>query len=102
MLLDWLDASEAIAFAKGIARDVGLLFPLNPQKKLSASKKTERKNSKKLESIVVRTRAFKQSHRLNVYKKGRFLNTLKWELRAAGYEDSLIDEIVALLTPAVS
>ena len=32
MTLDWLDASEAVKFAKEIAREVGLLFPLNPQK----------------------------------------------------------------------
>jgi hypothetical protein len=102
MILDWLDAAEAVAFAKEIAREVDLLFPLNPQKRRRASTKSDKKNRRKLDGLVRRTRAFAQSHKLNIYKKGKFLNALKWELREAGYEDSLIDEIVALLTPVLA
>jgi hypothetical protein len=48
---------------------------------------------------VLRTRTFAQQHNLNVYKKAKLLNTIKWELRDSGHEETLINEIPALLTP---
>ncbi len=102
MIRDWLDATEAVAFARGIARDVDRLFPVNPRKGKRATTKTDLKHRKKLDDLVRRTRAFAHDHKLNVYKKGKFLNTLKWQLREAGHEETLIDEIVALLAPALA
>jgi hypothetical protein len=96
MIREWFDAGEAVVFARIIARDVDRLFPPGLQKKKKTSAK---KDQKKFDSLVLRTRAFAQQHKLNVYKKAKFLNTIKWELRDAGHEESLIDEIVALLAP---
>ncbi len=105
MIRDWLDATEAVAFAKDIAREVDRLLPVSPQSnktRRGSTKKADLKRRKKLDDLVRRTRAFAQEHRMNVYKKGKLLNTLKWELREAGYEATLIDEIVALLAPALA
>lgn len=101
MIRNWLDATEAVAFAKDIARDVDQLFPREPQKGRT-SKKLDLKNRKRLAQIVGRTRAFAREHPLNVYKKGKLLNTLKWALRESGHDQVLIDEIVALLAPALA
>lgn len=38
----------------------------------------------------------------NVYKKAKFLNTVKWKLRDAGHEEKLIDEMVSLLAASLS
>ncbi len=102
MIRNWLDATEAVAFAKDIARDVDRLFPLEPQKVRRPSKKLDLKNRKRLDQLVRRTHAFAREHPLNVYKKGKLLNTLKWSLRESGHEEALIDEIVALLAPALT
>ena len=99
MIRDWFDAREAVSFARAIARDIDRLFPTTPQKKKPASTK---RNQKKLDALVLRTRTFAQQHKLNIYKKGKILNTIKWELRDAGHEEALIDEIVALLTPQLN
>jgi len=99
MIREWFDAGEAVAFARTVARDVDRLFPPRPQKKNPTSAK---KNQKKLDALVLRTRAFAQQHKLNVYKKAKLLNTIKWELRDAGHEESFINEIVALLTPLLT
>lgn len=99
MIREWFDAREAVAFARGIARDIDRLFPPAPQKKKPTSAK---KDQKKLDSLVLRTRTFAQQHKLNVYKKAKLLNTIKWELRDAGHEEALVDEIVALLTPLLT
>jgi hypothetical protein len=96
MIREWFDAREAVAFARGIARDIDRLFPRTPQKGKPSSAKKDRK---KFDSLVIRTRTFAQQHRLNVYKKAKLLNTIKWELRDAGHEETRINDIVALLTP---
>lgn len=99
MIREWFDAEEAVAFARGIARDIDRLFPLAAQKQRTTSPKKEQK---KLDSIALRTRTFAQGHKLNVYKKAKLLNTIKWELRDAGHEDVLINEIIALLAPLLT
>ncbi len=99
MIREWFDAGEAVAFARGIATDINRLFPSAPKKKKPASPKKDRK---KFDSLVLRTRTFAQQHKLNVYKKAKLLNTIKWELRATGHDETFIDEIVALLTPLLT
>jgi len=99
MIRDWFDAKEAVDFARDIARDINRLFPPAPRAGKASSAK---KDKKKLDGLVIRTRKFAQQHKLNVYKKARLLNTIKWELKDAGQGDAVIDEIIALLTPVVS
>jgi hypothetical protein len=99
MIVDWFDVSEVVAFARAIARDIDRLFPPHAQNQKKSSPKKEQK---KLDSLALRTRSFAQAHKLNVYKKAKLLNTIKWELRDAGHEEPLIDEVIALLTPLLT
>jgi hypothetical protein len=99
MIREWFDARESVAFARGIVTDINRLFPASTQKRKPASTK---KDQKKFDSLVRRTRAFAQQHKLNIYKKAKLLNTIKWELRETGYDEALIDEIVAVLTPLLT
>jgi hypothetical protein len=99
MIRDWFDAREAVTFAQGVVRDIDRLFPHEPHRKKTT---TVKKDRKKLDALVLRTRAFAQQHRLNVYKKAKLLNTIKWRMRDAGHEEALIDEIISLLTPLLS
>lgn len=96
---DWLDAREAIDFGRDLARDIDQLFPVTPEQRKTIS---SIKGQKRLDSVLRRTRAFAQHHKLNIYKKAKLLNTLKWELRDSGHDDALIDEVVALLTPLLT
>ena len=95
MIREWFDTREVVAFAREIARELNRMHPIGNDVKNTASKKER----KKLDSIVFRTRTFAQQHKLNVYKKAKLLNTIKWDLRDAGQDAALIDEIVASLTP---
>jgi hypothetical protein len=96
MIRDWFDSREAVAFALGLVQDIARLFPLDPQRKKPTSIKKDRK---KLDALVIRTRTFAQEHKLNVYKKAKLLNAVKWQMRDAGHDEALIDEIIALLAP---
>lgn len=99
MILDWFKAGEAVLFAQEIVREINRLFPPIDQKGKAIPRKVF---EKKFENLISRTRTFGQKHNLNVYKKAKFLNTIKWELREAGYEEELIDDAIALITPLLN
>jgi len=96
MILDWFNAGEAVSFAKEIVRDVNRLFPPADNKgKAIPAKEYKRK----FESLIARIRAFSLKHKLNIYKKAKFLNTIKWEMKDAGHEDTIIKEFISFVVP---
>ena len=99
MILDWFDTGEAVLFAQEVVRDVNRLFPPTENKGKAIPKKTFQK---KFENLILRTREFATKHKLNIYKKAKFLNIIKWELREAGHEDAVVDEVIALITPLLN
>jgi len=102
MIGRWFDSDEAVDFGRAIAKDINRLFP--PEASPNASHRTisPKKEQKKLDGLALRIREFAKGHKLNVYKKAKLLNTVKWELRDAGHADKLIDEIIAFLTPLLT
>ncbi len=99
MILDWFNTREAVSLGREIAKDIDRLFPPTPQNRKPTPGK---KDQKKLDALMVRTRTFAQQRKLNIYKKAKLLNTVKWELRDAGHEEAFINEIIALLTPLLN
>jgi hypothetical protein len=96
MIRQWFDTTEVVEFASSIVRDAHALLDDRSQK---GRAKVAKKAGRKLDSILARTRAFGAQHKLNVYKKAKLLNTVKWGLREAGHTDADVDEIVGLLAP---
>lgn len=99
MILDWFKAGEAVLFAQEMAREINRLFPPTEQKGKAIPRKVF---EKKFESLIARTHVFAQKQKLNVYKKAKLLNTIKWELHEAGHEDELINDVIALITPLLN
>ena len=96
MILDWFNAEEAVLFAHEIVREVNRLFPPAEQKgKAVPAKEYQRK----FDSLIVRVRTFSSKHRLNIYKKAKLLNTIKWEMRDAGHEEVIVNEFISFLAP---
>lgn len=94
MIFDWLNTGEASLFAQELIRDINRLFPPVPQTGKTIQKKA---HQKKFGGLIVRARAFSAQHKLNIYKKAKLLNMIKWGMKDAGHEDALIDEIVSLM-----
>ena len=99
MILDWFNAQEAVLFANEIVRDINRLFPPTDQKGKAIPKKTYQK---KFDSLIVRTRTFSIKHKLNIYKKAKLLNTIKWEMKEAGHEEVIINEFISFITPLLN
>ena len=99
MVIDWFDVTSVVAFAEEVVLEVNRLLPLVQQQfKLHAGKKEQ----KKFDALMARVSTYARSNPLNVYKKAKFLNTVKWKLRDAGHEEKLIDEMVSLLAASLS
>ena len=96
MILDWFNAGEAVLFAHEIVREVNRLFPPAEQKGKAIPAKAYQR---KFDSLIVRVRTFSSKHRLNIYKKAKLLNTIKWEMRDAGHEEIVVNEFISFLAP---
>lgn len=99
MLFDWFDAREAISFADEVAKEIDRLLMAPAPGGRSRSVK---KGSKQFDALFARVREFSKKRNLNIFKKARFLNTIKWKLQDSGQDDTLVKEIVALLTIALN
>ncbi len=99
MILDWFNTEEVVLFAQEVVREVNRLFPPLEQKGKAIPTKLFQK---KFDSLIVRTRAFSLKHKLNIYKKAKLLNTIKWEMREANHEEAVIDEFISFLAPLLN
>ena len=99
MLLKMFDTTEVIVFAKEVVIDIDKLFPARPK---PPTPKTLEKDRKKLDTLIFRVRVFAKNHKLNIYKKAKFLNTIKWKLKDAHHEEAFINDMVALLATVLN
>lgn len=102
MLLSWLDTKEVDEFADSVVAELLQRFPPTGVD-LSTQKAIERV-VKNVDKIALRVVEFGRSRKLNVYKKARFGNRIKWALKEAQYPAQFVDvmtqELVTQLTLA--
>ena len=99
MILDWFNAGDAVLFAREIVGEINKLFPPEHLKGKAIPKKIYQK---KFDSLIIRTRTFATTHTLNIYKKAKLLNKIKWELREIVHEDDFINDLILFLTPLLN
>ncbi|MDD5249702.1 MAG: hypothetical protein PHY45_11985 [Rhodocyclaceae bacterium] len=83
MIFDWFDAREASRFGTSLADFVVERIP----------SKSPKKAPEALAKLFAQIERFKQTNRLNMYKKAKLGNAFKWKLRDYGYTDEFVDEI---------
>jgi hypothetical protein len=96
MILDWFNAGEAVLFAQEIVLDINRLFPPKEHKGKAIPAKVYQQ---KFDSLVVRIQTFSIKNKLNIYKKAKLLNTIKWEMKDAGHEEAIINEFISFIAP---
>jgi hypothetical protein len=94
MILGWLDTDAAIEFANSTSADIRKLMPPSEHE---PTRKEIGKRMKKLERVILNAKAFSASHKLNFYKKAKLANTLKWNLKEAGYSEEFVRDVVGLV-----
>lgn len=90
MLFSWLDAAAAKEFGTSLARFYIERIPVDSA---ASDKKFASKSKDLLEKMALQIARFKESNRLNTYKKAQLGNAFKWTLRDAGYDSTYIDRL---------
>ena len=91
-MFSWLSSKRSVKFAEDLATALMEMVPNDNT--LSDAKRLSKSNYAK-EKLVKRIQAFKQEEILNFYKTAKLLNTFKWALKDAGYDEAFIDGFAA-------
>jgi hypothetical protein len=89
MLFDWFNTKEVDAFADSVVAELQQRFPPSGVD-LSTQKAVDRV-AKNVDRLMGRVGEFARSRRLNLYKKARFGNRIKWALKEARYPELFVD-----------
>jgi 2'-5' RNA ligase len=102
MLGGWFNTRELDAFADELIADLAKRFP--PSADPAQGRKQFEKLRRTFGATFQRIDSFAAAHPLNVYKKARFANRIRWGLRDAGYPAEFVrtmtQEVVAHMTLA--
>jgi hypothetical protein len=102
MLFSWLDTREVDEFADSVVADLLQRFP--PSGIDLSTRKSIERVTKNVDKIMLRVGDFASRRRLNLYKKARFGNRIKWALKEAQYPPQFVEvmthELVTQLTLA--
>ncbi len=85
-------------FAKGLARELTGYLPPVP----GPHGPTPKKIFIACETVFAKALAFKQEHKLGIYKKARLGNTFRWELETLGYNRPFAEEVTRRLVMYVA
>jgi hypothetical protein len=94
MLLRWFDATVAVEFGEHMAAEVARIVPLEASR---VSRKNATKQLDKFQRAIMHAGDLKAQGPLNVYKKARCANTLRWALIDKGYPKPFVEEVVRLV-----
>jgi hypothetical protein len=91
-MFKWLSVKKSEAIGTELAELVIEFAPNDP--KLNESKRDSKSNYAK-ERMLKKIRQFKQEEDLNFYKIAKLLNTFKWALKDADYDQQIIDSFAS-------
>lgn len=100
MLFKCLDATEVDALADRMIREFNERCPIADIEK--GGRKAEVRLGEAYENLLRVGREFAASHQLNIYKRSRLANRVKWALLGVGYPQTLADDVAYKLAAAVT
>jgi len=99
-MFKWFDTKEVDKFADWLASEIIRRYP--PAGLDTDYKKSSQRLKKVLDSLLVRVEAFARDNSLNIYKRARLGNRVKWAMRDAGYplpfSESFTHDVVTRVT----
>ena len=91
MVLKWFDTAQVDAFADAMVKLFLAKFP--PTEFASPGKKQEERFRKLHATLARELAGFRKKNDLNIYKKARLANRIRWALKEAGYPETFIAEL---------
>ena len=86
-----VSSAQVDEFAKSLAQELARDYPPAVEKEGDKTM-LERRLAMTLQGIFGRARAFREEHKLGLYKKARLANTFRWELQELGYNPQFIEK----------
>jgi hypothetical protein len=99
-MLDWFNGKGVDEFADSIVAD--LVKRLPPSGVDAPAKKAAERLKKTHDAIFGRIEKFARAQKLNIYKKARLGNRLKWALLDVGYPSDFVDTLTLELVTVVT
>ena len=100
MIGDWFKVREVDEFADSIVADLVKRYP--PSGVEAPAKKAAEKLRKTHDAIFGRIESFARTHDLNIYKKARLGNRIKWALLESAYPSDFVDTLTLELLTVVT
>jgi hypothetical protein len=94
MFLKWFNATAAVEFGEHMAAEVARIVPLDASR---STRKSATKQLDKFRRAILHARDLGAKEPLNVYKKARCANALRWNLIDKGYPKPFVEEVVRLV-----
>ena len=85
-----VSGKEVDEFAKGLVTELSKKYPPSLDKG-GARKLSPKRLTSILEDSYAKAIAFRDQHKLGVYKKARLGNTFRWELHELGYSEKFVE-----------
>lgn len=99
-MFSWFDSRKVDEFADWLSAEIIKRYP--PGGLDTDTKKATQRFRKVHDSLILRVEAFARENTLNMYKKARLGNRVKWAMRDAGYplafSETFTREVVMVLT----
>jgi hypothetical protein len=89
VILAWFDTKVGDELAREIVAELIVRVP--PSTLPAKDKKAATRLRNTHDAIFARAGKFARTHKLNVYKKARFANQIRWALKDAGYPPEFIE-----------
>ena len=86
-----VSSKQVDEFAKGLAQEIAKRYPPTMDKGEGERRISAKRLTTILEEVVKNATAFRDEHKLGLYKKARLGNTFRWELAELGYSDKFIE-----------
>lgn len=91
-MFGWFDTRDTVSFAKSIVQDISTVFP--PGQPPRPTQKEKERVAKALEDALQRAADYGREKKLNLYKKAKYLNTLRWGLTELKYTNDFVEDVV--------
>ena len=85
-----VSSKQVDEFAKGLAQEIAKRYPPTMDKGEGERRISAKRLTTILEEVVKNATAFRDEHKLGLYKKARLGNTFRWELTELGYSEKFI------------
>jgi len=86
-----VSSKQVDEFAKGLAQEIAKRYPPTMDKGEGERRISAKRLTTILEEVVSNATAYRDQHKLGLYKKARLGNTFRWELAELGYSDKFIE-----------